>query len=232
MRKLTGITGALALSALSANAAIVAGDVIGFDFGNNGVSSTTANWNELTDAPNNTVATVNDPMRLSDGAPVTGVTFTFDFTVGNSGSNNGAQTGASIGFPDNVQNDNFFENNAEQWELKFTGLDPSLTYILTVGSYWPVGSSATQDENRNTGWQVGATQLVALATDADDSYVTFTGITPTGTGGDEIVLTTWDYNSNPVSTISALTLTAVPEPSSTALLGLGALGLLARRRRH
>ena len=38
-------------------------------------------------------------------------------------------------------------------------------------------------------------------------------------------------NNNYFSALSALTFTQVPEPSSTALLGLGALGLLARRKR-
>tara|TARA_B110000483_G_C18124545_1_gene515046 strand:- start:16 stop:780 length:765 start_codon:yes stop_codon:yes gene_type:complete len=62
------------------------------------------------------------------------------------------------------------------------------------------------------------------------------GVNPNGgvgnwfTGGiDDLKLSTFDPNTD--DPVAALSINAVPEPSSTALLGLGGLALLLRRRR-
>ena len=87
------------------------------------------------------------------------------------------------------------------------------------------------------GNQVGFIWFPELSTsdnvlDAGDSYGFFTAadwLLPTGGGGD-IVLTSAPAPPN-TTTFSADQIVLIPEPSSTALLGLGGLALLARRRR-
>lgn len=206
----------------SANAAIMAGDVIGFDFGTDDGSQ--ANFNILA-APAD--VTVEDVIRVSDGTAIAGVDFTFDDTPDNSGENNASVVAPNFDLGDAAEDDVWFESNAGQWTLTFTGLDDSLIYNLTIGSQWASGNT-TQNENRNTGWQIGATQL---GTDADvnaDSYVTFSGVS---SSSGTLVISTYDLNSNTVSTLSALTLTAVPAPAALPA-GIAMLGLVAMRRRR
>ncbi|WP_372807250.1 hypothetical protein, partial [Pontiella sp.] len=74
--------------------------------------------------------------------------------------------------------------------------------------YW-IGGTEAQQENRNTGWQLGtdeSTQLNTIADSESGSYVTFEDIAITnGT----LEVRTWDYNGNTISTLSALSLSVV-----------------------
>jgi len=66
--------------------------------------------------------------------------------------------------------------------------------------------------------------------DSGDSYGIFTAadwLLPTGGGGD-VTLTSAPF---PANILTADQIVVIPEPSSTALLGLGGLALFARRRR-
>ncbi|MFC5050455.1 PEP-CTERM sorting domain-containing protein [Rubritalea spongiae] len=219
---------ALALAGLAStsSAAIVVGDVIGFDFGTDAGSATNFN---IDAAPGN--QTFTDVINTS-GTVLTGVDFTFSNTPANSGDGGDSNISSDYSsvFPNAAQNDAFFESNAGQWTLTFSGLDDSLSYDLTIGSYW-AGGTAAQKENRNTGWEVDGVQLGTVADSLSDSYVNFTNLSTDGSGN--LVISTYDLNANTISTLSALTLTAVavPEPSSTALLGLGGLALILRRRK-
>ncbi|QDT10933.1 PEP-CTERM sorting domain-containing protein [Planctomycetes bacterium K23_9] len=62
---------------------------------------------------------------------------------------------------------------------------------------------------------------------------TQTGGLPTG-GVDSLIMTTFNNQDGSAFTFDNMsfnTITAVPEPSSFALLGIGMLGIVARRRR-
>ncbi len=71
----------------------------------------------------------------------------------------------------------------------------------------------------------------AISIDPNDSTAiyAFNGISVNGS--DQIVISFDAGSSTNVQHINAIELTAVPEPSSTALLGLGGLALILRRRK-
>ncbi|MFC5050441.1 PEP-CTERM sorting domain-containing protein [Rubritalea spongiae] len=109
--------------------------------------------------------------------------------------------------------------------LTFSGLDDSLAYDLT-GGY-------AGNNNFATNWVVDG------QTEQANNYASFTDLRTDGSGNLVIRLDQADPNPG-IDTanhivVGTLTLTAasvaVPEPSSTALLGLGGLALVLRRRR-
>ena len=106
--------------------------------------------------------------------------------------------------------------------LTFTGLRDDFEYDIT-------GGGAFVSDNFNTIWTSGT---ASATTDSDSSsggeFVTLSGLS--STGGELSVAVSRD---NVQILFSAVTLevTAIPEPSSLALLGLGVCGLIVRRRK-
>lgn len=92
-------------------------------------------------------------------------------------------------------------------------------------------------------WDAGDTTLIAEHEvgvmdrfDADDTWHSYSGtgyVAPAGTGIAKVVLLTYDSGPNPTPSGTAYfdNVVLTPEPSTVALLGLGSLALL-RRRRH
>jgi hypothetical protein len=82
-----------------------------------------------------------------------------------------------------------------------------------------------------TGWQYGDFNYDGVVDGSDFSLIdnTFNQITATGASPLAIIGGSANLTASPADTISAAN---VPEPTTLGLLGIGAIGLLGRRRRR
>jgi hypothetical protein len=216
-----------------ASGAIIKDDILVVDFGKIG-EETAGNWNNAAKAANaqytaNGETLLADLIRYSDGA-ATGVGLVWDETTGSSsyagiGGAIVASVGSSASFTgigtiaDSAQVDvNYFNGPSY---LQLTGLDNSLTYNLEIMS-WIDSARNAQNITVN-----GTT----ISIDPDDTnYVTaFNGISATAGGVIQIDLSSTG-GSAALQHINALSLTAIPEPTTLGLMGLCGLGVLIVRR--
>ena len=209
----------------SSNAAIIAGDMIGIDFGNSAADAGD-NFNVLSSF--DTAVGLN---RYSDSA-ATGVTIHVSGPGASGGYNNSDPGPGSVG-----ETAPFLDAHMQDWLgiyggtgtrntlLAFSGLDDTLTYNLTavIGQF---NANSTFD---------GMTIFVS-GQDSDSfgsphlaGEPVYTNLTNLQSSGGNLVVELSTASNN--QALSALTLTASPEPSSTALLGLGGLALILRRKK-
>ncbi|MGE9269231.1 MAG: sulfatase-like hydrolase/transferase, partial [Verrucomicrobiales bacterium] len=182
---------------------IVPGDVIGIDFGGN-AQPNPAHWNLLV-SPGDDVS--GGSLVDITGSLVDGVAFTTTAPPSNTGENDDSTPSPSYSaFPENAQEDWWFENHTSgAFTFEFTGLDDSLTYDLVIGAYRS-GATGVQIANGSTAWTAGGSTLTTVVDDADDSYVTFTGLS---SSGGVLTIASGDNDGNTVGAVSALQLTAV-----------------------
>jgi hypothetical protein len=210
----------------SANAAILLGQSIGLDFGD---VAATNNFNSIA-----ATGTSGDLFILTDGTTTTGVTV----TVSDDGSNNffnddsgDSLTGLSSDY--NISNVTDWYgaggSGTQTLTFVFSGLDSNLTYNIqgVIGGF--TGNGVTDGTSMTID---GSTQDFSPDTmSSDPRIVNFSDISvDSGTGTTDGSLTITVQNGG-IPVISALTISTVPEPSSTALLGLGGLALILRRRK-
>ncbi|MGB0767195.1 MAG: PEP-CTERM sorting domain-containing protein [Phycisphaeraceae bacterium] len=234
---LTALTATAALSAGTSQAAIIAGDTIVIDFSKTTAetaSTATSNWNNLTrstagfgtdqfPAAGSEQTLITNLVRYSDGAN-TGVSVTRTGGSGTAGIGGATipTQGASASFsvsgviPDAAQVDVFYADSTSE-KLFINGLDDALTYDIELMAYINQSRSALDIT-------VGGT-TIEVDPDTTTRIYAYDGISSSG-GTIEI-----SFEGTSLQHINALELTAVPEPGSLALLGLGGLCMHKRRRR-
>ncbi|MGE9270698.1 MAG: PEP-CTERM sorting domain-containing protein [Verrucomicrobiales bacterium] len=153
------------------------------------------------------------------------VTVTLTGTNGDFGNN--IAPGAGLGETDasSIYADHLAANDLAGPDLitvTYSGLDDSLSYTLTGGMARSGNTSAFEQT-----YNVGGIDYDYTGTSGVDAYAEYTGLSSTG---GVLTFTVSDYTDSDLASISQMSLTVVPEPSSAALLGLGALALLRRRR--
>lgn len=182
-------------------------------------------WNDL-----NTNATHNTIHNL-DGATLDGVSVQLSGGgINNAGENSWLGLVTSGGsappeFVDSVTTDLLFNNST----VTITGLDSSLTYNLYSTSHGGgAGFDGRNEAHTVTGDAVYGPSVLNRGASRLGAFHSFLGVKPNGSGTIVLQMTATDGSNNPA--FNGLLINVVPEPSSLALLGLG--GLMAMRRRR
>jgi hypothetical protein len=222
---------AVALLAATSQAAVVNVDIQGTQFGNvapgiadytgglaNGPIASDNTWNYF-----NVGTTVPNGQSLSAG----GLTFTFG---------TGWQGSFADGAPNNLQGDRVFAPTGVAATMTISGLDITKSYNIAL-----IGASLAS-VGFETDFTIGGTTKTATAAPISgtgngaltfvegDSHVLFSGISG-GTGSITFSVTDSVDPNSANGVLSGLQIEEVPEPSTTALLGLGGLALIFRRRK-
>ena len=243
----------------AANGALVAGQTLGIDFGDgiwstltpassdpalNGSGSET-NFAVLVQQRDagGTIGRVPGGVNVTGqaistditGAALTGTTFTTSGWGGFLGTGdqvgyNAAGVGNYTGtdFSDLSYNDGIFAGPGNVL-ITISGLDDGLTYDLAIAANMlPAthGGTVLEPVSGETGVYTGPS-IHNGGTNPIQPF-TLTGLQANGSGDLTLQL---NQNGSGATIISALTVTAIPEPSTAALLTLTGLGLMLRRRR-
>ncbi|MDP0492402.1 MAG: PEP-CTERM sorting domain-containing protein [Verrucomicrobiota bacterium JB023] len=220
---------------LPLHAALTVGQTVGIDFGADAPTGTVIFNQFNTQTLDTESADFDGTLQSTEGLDLLGLGFS---VTNNMGKDSGltivsGTSGPSPFDPASIYQDSYGAANVGNSSrpdfgrlpaganllFTFTGLDPLLTYDVT-------GGFDSDNVNFNTTWTSGG--LTDTTDPAGGSgYVTLAGLSPDGSGTLEITVT-----KSTQLFVSGLTLTAVPEPSSAFLAGLGLMGLLARRSRR
>ena len=234
----------------NANADLVVGDAVGIDFDatNNGGTDPLAslNFNHFNDIgiADGATASLGGSIFDTDGGVWAGVGFSATNNTGdNTNEANSGQGDPFGGFDTTIYGDRLISNDSNatgritdgdtvidgtndraHFVLRFSGLNDALTYDLLGGHHTDNGNS-----NFDTIWQVA--QPGGVISSATNFEHAFTGLVTDGAGNLEIYVIRQSNANGRHVTISGLTLTAIPEPGSLTVLGLGCLFVMGRRRK-
>ncbi|TLD68246.1 PEP-CTERM sorting domain-containing protein [Phragmitibacter flavus] len=195
------------------------------DFGLGSLSDTTGKgpttglaqtWNNYTDTSGATNLALVDTSNLSTAIILS--------TSGSFNVLNEAANPIGAPYPNIAAGDAFFNNPART--LTFSGLDPLLTYNITVYGYANRSDSRLTNVNINGVIQSYEPSNTSTG-NLDGGFVTFTGLVPNASNQIALTLTTSTGNY----ILNVIELTSVPEPSRALLLTTGLL-LSFRRHRH
>jgi len=241
---LTTLAAAGLIVAGTSQAAISVGDVLVYDFGKFDQQTTGQNWNNVTMAStdfsgtNNAIIPVTDSVRLSDGAATgVGMTITGDADGGGNGNDFGIG-GADVtvpvtpdlafthsgDIPDSAINDLAFMStnfSPDFNKIVISDLDDSLTYDIEILAR----VNATRQAND---WSTDG-QTVSIDPTNSTTIHQFLDVSTDGSGTITILVDVG--TSSDVTHINALEIVAIPEPASLALMGLGGLLIVGRRRK-
>lgn len=167
----------------------------------------------------------NGALDFGPGGTVNGVIFTGADGSGPFWTNNGgASTGDAI-LDGIIDSHSAFGNASDPWELTLSGLQANTQYKIQIigihdGRGGGISDRTTQFQDNDGG------SASATLTRGTGGWVTGTFTT----GAAETSFTINAIGSNDPGA-GAVVLRVVPEPSSAALLGLGGLALILRRRK-
>jgi hypothetical protein len=197
----------------SVHAQLLLNEAIQVDFG---PTVSTGNINNYTAAAPGNIAA--GTLVKTTGGTVSNVGLTVGGNIFFS-NNDALDTATGTPFGANAQTDWIGVPDGTSFTLTFTGLNPALIYDVVLGGMF-------FHEGANTRWSVsGAADQTTNSGSATASYVSFTGL---GASGGNLTLT--GFQINDAAVVSAVQITAIPEPSAALLSGLGLLALLRRRR--
>ena len=210
---------------------------INIDFGRNDAGQLSgAGWNNVSanvgDAGSNTTSILglvdssNVPTTIDVG--IVYVTTGGGLSAGGAGSDHdlAAYPAAVASFPDSARSDSFFMGSSSGlMTMTFSSLDSNSTYEFLF--YASRGNSGGSAEYTVTG---ANSDTVAISGILDNTTQAPTTLAITPDVNNEIVVTWETTAANSALNLMSITSTPIPEPSSAALLGLAALGLVRRRR--
>ena len=232
---------AVALLAATSQAAVVNVDIQGTGSGNvgtgianytgasaNGPIASSTTWNHFTvggNPPNG-----DSMLNLNDDS---GAATTVDVTFGT-----GWLGSFADGAPNNLQGDRTFIATDVSGDITIGGLNPGGTYNLALITGFNVAGSFSTDFTIG-GTTLTANDTVGAGTNANGAltftsggtHALFSNIIADGSGDITFSTTNTAGASNGVLSGLQIEAVAVPEPSTTALLGLGGLALILRRRK-
>lgn len=221
---------AIAFTVNSANAAVLSsGTSIGIDFG---PTAPTNNFNQVNPDPAAGGSIAAGGLVSTTNVTVDGVGFSWA-SASNFFNNNDSISIAG-------QPAEFNESNLTDWigisssgtnpagviTLTLTGLNDLLTYDLLIGSGF-------DSDIADVLWSADSKSGLSDSSSGPNSFVTLTDLSTDGSGNLVIVGTgtgTTTALRKDIVIVSALHLTAIPEPSTALLGALGFLALLRRRR--
>lgn len=227
------------LLTLTATATLQAA-TINVDFGDQaGAITATETYNTLTttDGPGSPLLAGQNFLNLADtNGDATGVNLNVQVTGDAYAAGMTSSSHDSIaGIDDNALNDSFWVNNGNLGD----DVDNQVNFVLTFSglsaSQYDIQLSSGNGVQRATTWGIttgtgdASTYIVAPAS-STSGIGSWSSVTPTT---DTITLT-GSFSTNGAfntTTVNFVSITAVPEPSSAALLALGGLALTLHRRK-
>jgi len=229
------LTGTILAAGLAASAQAI---TIYIDFGADATITTASGWNNVTStlgaAPNTTPL----PNMVSSTGSTTGISLSIVNRF--NGANTMGTSGGLGSYPGTATNDSLY-GNTESFgsganmfpSFRLGGLVVGQTYDFKFFAS-RTGVTGSPPDNRETQYTLaGATSgsVTLNATNNTTNTVTYS-LTPNASG--EILISIGpganNNNSNHFTYLNVLEINTVPEPGSVALLGLGGLLLMRRRR--
>ncbi|MGJ8672890.1 PEP-CTERM sorting domain-containing protein [Rubritalea sp.] len=230
---LSSLTVALLASATTTQASSV---LIDFGFA---AGVTTGNYNNINGGGatgSGSISTVEGTYSLinttgaSAGQVVVSSGVTANWGDSGSGANyTGSKPLALSGIAATATDDGLFLNNnggTPTVTFAFTGLDASQAYTVLFYSARGNNGGPATDIGVSVGSGTGAS--ISNSLNNDSEVGTFVATT---TAAGELSLTYSSGGGNTATALNFMSITTVPEPSSTALLGLGGIAMILRRRR-
>lgn len=220
---------ALSLIATSSaiSAAVVNVDINGTgstNYSGQGAYASSGNfWNGIDPSgPLNNLSATGSNLKASDGTTVT----TIDVSVFSTGEH------ARGSYSNNLLHD----GSVHVSTIAITGLDNDKTYDLTFYSTFDNFQTKFTADGQTEGVSGAATSSPYTETFIEGmTFVTLEGVSTDGSNGINVLVSNTSTGASGANSFTFVTglqiAVAVPEPSSSALLGLGGLALILRRRK-